>query len=310
MKRNIKNIFAILIALLVIGSCNDKKYVLGDLTPPSNIVITTAIAGIDATHPNGDGSGLVTITITADNALSYKVDYGTSSTINLVYLPTGSITKKYTTLGTNTYRITAVVYGKGGTSSTLTKDITVRSDFNPDPTIVSNLTGGTSKSWSVDPSVAGQFGVGPWSATSTGPEWWAAAVNEKVACCNCFYTAQFKFTKNSNGTYSIAVSTPDGAFTKTGSLTNLPGIPASGSEGCYGYGGGTGSFSFVPSSSGIPALTPSTQTSILLAGNTTFIGYGALQSEYEILSISATAMYLRVQGTETGNAWYIKLKAL
>jgi hypothetical protein len=310
MKRNIKNLFAILIALLVMGSCNDKKYVLGDLTPPSNIVITTAIAGLDATHPNGDGSGNVTITITADNALSYKVDYGTSSTINLVYLPTGSITKKYTTLGINTYRITAVVYGKGGTSSTLTKDITVRSDFNPDPTIVSNLTGGTSKSWSVDPSVPGQMGVGPWSVTSTGPDWWAAAVNEKVACCNCFYTAQFKFTKNSNGTYSIAVSTPDGAFTKTGSLTNLPGIPASGAEACYSYGGGTGSFSFVPSSSGIPALTPSTQTSILLAGNTTFIGYGALQSEYEILSISATAMYLRVQGTETGNAWYLKLKAL
>ena len=35
-----------------------------------------------------------------------------------------------------------------------------------------------------------------------------------------------------------------------------------------------------------------------------------IKKEYEILSISATAMYLRVQGTETGNAWYLKLKAL
>jgi hypothetical protein len=48
----------------------------------------------------------------------------------------------------------------------------------------------------------------------------------------------------------------------------------------------------------------------LLAGTNTFIGYGSLQKEYEILSVTATAMYLRVQGTETGNAWYLKLKAL
>ena len=89
----------------------------------------------------------------------------------------------------------------------------------------------------------------------------------------------------------------------------LPGIPATGDEGCYSYGGGTSAFSLIPSSTGI-ASSISTQTSIELAGNTTFIGYGATLKEYEILSISPTAMYLRVQGTETGNAWYIKLKAL
>lgn len=311
MKKNIKHLFGVFILLLVISSCNDKKYTLGDLTAPSNIVIQTLIAGVDATHPNGDGSGNVTITITADNALSYKVDYGTSPAISLVYLPTGSITKKYTTLGLNTYRITAVVYGKGGTSSTLTKDITVQSNFIPDPAIVANLTGGSSKTWFVDPSLPAQFGVGPWSNSSVGPDWWAAAVNEKVSCCNCFYTAHFKFTKNtSTNTYSLQVTTPDGAFTKTGSLTNLPGIPASGGEACYSYGGGTSAFSFIPATTGLPASTPSTQTSILLSGNTTFIGYGSLQSEYEIMSITPTYMYLRVQGTETGNAWYIKLSAM
>jgi hypothetical protein len=31
--------------------------------------------------------------------------------------------------------------------------------------------------------------------------------------------------------------------------------------------------------------------------------------EYEIMSISATTLKLRVQGTETGNAWYLTLKA-
>lgn len=311
MKKNIKQLFSIFILLLLINSCKEKDYVLGDLTAPQNLVITAVLAGQDATHPNGDGSGNVTLSITANNALAYYIDYGTGSTISLVNLPAGTITKKFTKLGVNTYRITAVVNGKGGTSSTITKDITVRCDFTPDPSIVSNLTGGSSKSWAVDPSVPGQFGVGPWSNSSITPEWWSAAVNEKVSCCNCFYSAHFTFTKNSNGTYTLAVTTPDGEFGKGGNLTNLPGIGGSAStEACYVYGGGTGAFSFIPASTGLAASTPSTQTSILLGSNTTFIGYGSLQSEYEIMVLTPTYMYLRVQGTETGNAWYLKLKSL
>lgn len=311
MKQNIKYFVSIVVLLLIFSSCKQKEYALGDLSAPANLVITTVIVGQDATHPNGDGSGDVKITISADNALSYKVDYDANTAVDLVYLPTGSVTKKYTSLGLNTYRITAVAYGKGGTSSTVTKDISVRSDFTPDPAIITNLTGGTSKTWVVDKSVAGHLGVGPWSNTSLTPEWWAASINEKVACCNCFYTATFTFTKVvASGTYTLAVASPDGAFTKTGGNASIPGIPATGDEGCYSYGGGSTAFSFIPASTAIPASTPSTKTSILLGGTTTFIGYGSLQKEYEILVSTATYLYLRVQGTETGNAWYLKLKAL
>lgn len=306
----IKHLLGIFTLLLTISSCVKNDYSLGDLTAPLNVVINTEIAGQDAAHPNGDGSGNVKITITAVNGLSYKVDYDANDPVNLVYLPAGTITKKYTTLGLNTYRITAVAYGKGGTSSTITKDITVRSDFTVAPEIVSNLTNGTSRTWVVDKSVAGHLGVGPWTG-AVSPVWWAAAPNEKAASANCFYTATFTFTKvTATNTYSLKVASPDGAFTKTGSLTTLPGIPSSGGEACYSYGGGTSNFSFIPASTAIPASTPSTQTSILLAGNTTYIGYGAVQKEYEIMVLTPTYMYLRVQGTETGNAWYLKLKAL
>lgn len=306
----LKYFSAIIALLLIVSSCKKKEYSLGDLGAPSDVVITTEIVGQDATHPNGDGSGDVKITVSAKNALSYKIDYDANTPVDLVFLPTGSTTRKYTTLGTNTYRLTAVAYGKGGTSSTITKDIIVRSDFTPDPTLVANLTGGTSKTWIVEKEVAGHFGVGPWSTTSVTPEWYAAAPFEKAGCCNCFYTATFTFAKvAATGTYTLQVATPDGAFTKTGGLAGgLPGIPASGAEGCYSYGGGTSDFTFVPSSSGIAATAPSTKTAMLLAGNNTFIAYGAQLKEYEILTISATKMYLRVQGTETGNAWYLKLR--
>ncbi len=311
MKRIFKDLVGVFVVFITLYSCENKNYSLGDLTAPSNIVISTEIVGATTATPNGDGSGDVKITVTADNALSYKVDYDANTPLDLVFLPTGSVTKKYTNVGLNTYRITAVVYGKGGTSSTVTKDISVRSDFRPDPSIVSNLTGGTSKTWVVDKSSPGHFGVGPWSDSSFRPEWWAAGVNEKVASANCFYTSTFTFAKDATtGNFTLQVTCPDGAFTKTGSLTTLPGIPGSGAEGCYSYSGGTGAFSFIPSSTGVPASAPSTKTAIMLSGNATFIGYGATQKEYEIMVISPTYLYLRVQGTETGNAWYMKLKAI
>lgn len=284
---------------------------MGDLTAPSDIIINATIVGQDATHPDGDGSGDVDIKLSGKNVLAYYIDYNAADGVSPELITTGETTKKYTSIGVNKYRITVVAYGKGASATTVTKDIQVRSDFTPDAEIVDDLVGTGSKTWSVNKDVPAHFGVGPWTTTSVTPEWWSAAPNEKVSCCNCFYTATFTFSKDAaSGTYSLKVATPTGAFTKTGALAGgLPGIPASGDEGCYDYAGGTSTFSFVPSSSGIAASTPSTKTAILLAGNNTYIGYGAVQKEYEILSITPTSMKLRVRGTETGNAWYLTLKA-
>lgn len=310
MTLKLKYFTATLALLVLITSCKKKEYSLGSLDAPAEVVINTEIVGQDATHPNGDGSGDVNISITGKNALSYKIDYDASDAVDLVFIPTGSVTKKYTKLGLNTYKITAVAYGKGGTATTITKDVSVQSNFTPDPAIVEHLTGGASKTWGVDKDIPAHFGVGPWENTSVTPAWWSAGVNEKVGCCNCFYTTKFTFTKAASA-FTLKVESPDGAFTKTGALAGgLPGIPGSGDEGCYSYAGGVSGFSFVPSGSGIAASTPSTKTAILLAGNNTFIGYGALLKEYEILAITETTLYLRIQGTETGNAWYLKLKAL
>lgn len=305
MKATIKYSLGIAVLLLaVVIGCTTEEYSMGSLDAPKNVALNVSLAGQNEDNPYGDGSGDVTVSASADNALGWKIDFGTGS--GLVPF-TGTVTKKYTTLGTNSYTITVVAYGEGGAATTVTKDIMVKSLFNPDPKIVSDLTGDDSKTWVVDKSVPGHFGVGPWDPTSTSPVWWAAGVNEKVNCCNCFYTATFTFIKNGENDFSLDVNTPDGAFTKTGALTNLPGIPDSGDEACYDYGGGSSSFSFVPSSSGISASTPSTQTSIEIADNSAFIGYGALQNTYEILEIEEDYLYLRVQGTETGNAWYLKL---
>lgn len=307
MKTNIKYILGLfLVFVLTLSSCTQETYTLGDLESPANVVVTATIVGKDATHPNGDGSGNVTFKVTGDNALGYTINYDTVGGDNFVSIPnTGSVTYKYTNIGLHTYRVTVVAAGKGGSKSNQILDVAVNFVYDVDATIVTNLTNNTSKKWVVDGSVSGHFGLGPYSGSVT-PEWYSASPNSKDAC---FYSASFTFAKvATTGAFTLTVASPDGIFTKTGALAGgLPGIPATGDEGCYPYAGGTSSFSFLPASSGIAATVPSTQVAIQLAGVNTFIGYGATAKQYEILTISSTSMYLRVKGTETEFAWYLKL---
>ena len=295
--------FAFFLSLI---SCSEPEYELGDLSAPKNVVVETELVGQSDANPYGDGSGEVVVTVTADNAIAYKIDYGATANLNLVPF-SGQTTRKYTKTGVNTYTLTIVAYGPGGTATNLAHDVTVESVFTPEEEIVVALTGDGSKTWVVDKATAGHFGVGPWSDGSVWPEWWSAGVDEKVGSADCFYSATFTFIQAGENEFLLDVDTPDGAFTKTGDLTSLPGIPGSGEEGCYDYGGGSSGFSFAPASTGIPPSAPSTKTSIVLEGNETFIGYGAVQKEYEILEVTPDVLYLRVQGTETGNAWYIRL---
>lgn len=307
-----KHIFKTLLGagaiMLAFSSCKQDTFEMGEMTAPSDLVLNVTVVGKDAAHPNGDSTGNVKVNLTGKNGISYRVDWDASNGEDFEVLPAGNTsTHRYTKNGLYTYTITGKAYGKGGlNTTTVTQTVTVYTKFEPAPSLVTNLTNDADKTWNVDKSVAGHMGVGPW-AGSSGPDWWSAGVNEKVACCNCFYTASYKFTKVGNG-YTLQATTPDGAFTKTGALTTLPGIPGSGGEACYTYGGGTSAFELAPASSGI-AATNSTQTVIKLSGVNTFIGYGAVQKEYEILNITPTTMYLRVRGTEPDNAWYLKLKA-
>ena len=157
MNRNILYALSSVIAiLLVFGSCSEPDYELGALTAPANVTVTTEVVGQDEEHPFGDGSGEVKITVDADNALAYKIDFGASPTLNLVPF-NGEITRKYTSTGTNDYKIIVIAYGEGGTATNVTKTITVRSDFTPDAEIVTALTGDASKTWTVAGSTQGHF---------------------------------------------------------------------------------------------------------------------------------------------------------
>lgn len=322
MKTNIKYIRSFIIVLLfILSSCSQEDYKLGGLTSPTNVAIDAEIVGKSATNPNGDGSGTVNFTISGVGVIGYKIDYGTTAVLKnpadltelkLVTVIGGVSTKKFDAprgqSGVYKFRITLVAYGKGGTLVNVIKDISLRTDFVVPAPIIASLTNGTSKTWVVDKSVPGHFGVGPWNGFNI---WWNAAVDEKVQNGNCLYTASYKFTKLANGTLTVQITTPDGVFAN-GSWTKLP---ISGSdETCYPYAGATRALTFGTSVSGIP-MPPdssnglsSTTVEMTVDGNDGFIGYGSCSNTYEILSITDTAIYLRSRGIQDTNAWYLKLK--
>jgi len=130
-KINIRYVFSLFVVFsLALTSCQEEKYSLGDLNAPTNVKIITDVVGQNTANPNGDGSGDVKISVTGDNAIAYKIGYNDvtdlTSPVTLSSLTGSEVTKKFTTLGVHTYRITVVAYGAGGSSTNVTKEVTVK----------------------------------------------------------------------------------------------------------------------------------------------------------------------------------------
>lgn len=129
MKPSIKFNFGIFFLLLfVVAGCSEDNYSLGDLTAPNNVVITAVIVGKDAANPDGDGSGKVNFTVSGNNILGAKIDYNNTDPNDWVILPNSnkvSATFKTETAGVNTYTVTLIASGVGGTSTTVTTTVTV-----------------------------------------------------------------------------------------------------------------------------------------------------------------------------------------
>lgn len=290
-------------------SCeSDKEYTLGELKAPSDIQIVAMIAGQDEGNPFGDGSGDVTFHVSAKNAVAYGIDFDQNDGINMMAMPGGVITRKYTKIGVEDYTVNVIAYGAGGTSSNAMTDVTVKFVYEVDPAIVTDLTNNASKTWAINPKIPGHYGVGPWNEADgdiTTPGWWSAPIDAKVGEADCMYSSTFTFGYDEGtNSYTLNVANPEGAFTKTGVATSLPTIPGSGDEGCYDYAGGSSTFSFIPSSSPLDESV-STKVAILPDGTETYVASGSMVREYEILELTADKLYIRAHGQgEPWLAWY------
>ncbi len=167
-----KTIFLVFAILLM--SCEENNYEFGDIVAPSDLQVTADIQGLDTDNPYGDGTGKVSLTASASNAITYKFIYSGKEEM----APSGELEVSFSTVGINTYDITVQAYGTAGTSSTETIQIEVLATYEPPEDLLEMLYGDGEKTWRVKAESGGHFGVGP--ADGTSADWWSANAYDKA----------------------------------------------------------------------------------------------------------------------------------
>jgi hypothetical protein len=303
MKKIIINTISIFILLLMVN-CSKDDFTFGSLQAPTNLQVGVELIGKTAANPNGDGSGKVKFTATADDAISYKFVFpdGTSSNA-----PSGILDKLFTKVGLNSYTVIVIASGTGGVSTNSTVEVKVQSNFE-DAEAVKLLTGGTTKKWYISASEPAHLGVGQNDGDATKnyfPNFYDAKPFEKAT--TCFYDNVLTFSldgdvlkyKLDNGGSTFFHNSYLSEFGGTGSV-----------DACLSYNtGGLKTVALSPSESVVmsnPDRLTQTRGTVMNFSDGGFMGYYVGQSSYEILSITDNRMAVRfVQANNTRNAWYM-----
>lgn len=299
--------FVFLFALLLAISCQKDDYSFGAINAPTNLEVTAEIVGKTADAPFGDGSGLVKLTSTAGNAISYKYVFSDGTSENA---PSGVFTKRFTKTGVNTYTVTVVSTGKGGVSTTSTIEVEVLSDFS-DHEAVEFLTGGTSKKWYWSASEPGHLGVGQNDGDATKnyyPNHYQAGAFEKANApsSSCLYENVLTFSLDGE-TLKFQLDNGGATFFNK-AFGSVAGV-ALGEDTCVPYDvSAVKTVSLSPSESVVtknPDHATQTRGTMLNFSDGGFMGYYIGQSSYEIISITANRMVVRaVMGGDASLAWY------
>ena len=88
---------------------------------PSNLVVEVEVVGATAANPNGDGSGEINLSFSAENANRYKISFGNGETLETT---SENISYTYVGQGTNTYQIHVSAY-KAEKFVTSSKSVTI-----------------------------------------------------------------------------------------------------------------------------------------------------------------------------------------
>ncbi|NJB85865.1 hypothetical protein GGR26_001633 [Lewinella marina] len=301
--------FQYLLLLLALGltACNQEEYAFGDIRAPRNLQIEATVVGQTADTPNGDGSGVVIFTATAEDAITYKFVFsdGTQEVA-----PSGQLTKRFTQVGVQNYEVTVVASGTGGVATTATTEVTVESTFS-DAEALRLLTGDGTKTWYWAADEPGQLGVGQNDGDATKnyfANYYQAAPFEKDGAgeSQCLYEDELVFSRQGDQLYyelnNFGLTYFNAAYQDV----------AGGSQGydfCYEFDvkDEPQLVTLSPSESvvaanGIPGQTRGTVLNFTDGG---FMSYYIGTSRYEILSLTENRLVVRaVQGNNAGLAWY------
>jgi hypothetical protein len=158
--KNIKYKLGIFLSFaIILSSCQDDNFEVGDLTAPSNIDIKVLYADGDSfiTNGPGDGTGVVKFEASADNAISYQFVYNNITTP----APAGRQSIIFTSLGLIKYAVSVIAFGTGGISTSKTIEVEVLSTYAPPADLLTMLTSNTSRVWRIENEASNHFGLGP-----------------------------------------------------------------------------------------------------------------------------------------------------
>jgi hypothetical protein len=285
--------------LAFISGCKKDEYSFGTLKTPTNVTLTPTLVGATATAIYGDSTGRVNFLAKATDALQYKIDYGDGTSLQIS--DTGVFKHQYNNAlkGLYDYIVTINAIGTGGSTSTLSKKISVYTSHQIPVDIITALTNNSTRTWVTDKNATGHFGVGP--NTEFAPIWYAAAPNTREACA---YDDEITFSTDGSGRIFINVDNKGASFI-IGAATSFYGL--SGGDNCYSIAtSGVKLLGFAQATSG---STPANSTGeqFTVPGNG-IINFATGSKTYEILAASDTKLFLRNIGAD-GNSWYQKLIA-
>lgn len=125
-KIQLKSILGRLLLLSLFISCSSSDDSASNPTPveiiPTDIEMIIDITGVDASNPDGDGSGQISVQVTANNAVRYGVKFGND---DIIESPNGIESYVFTQTGTNNYVISVFAYSSTDNSISTFETITV-----------------------------------------------------------------------------------------------------------------------------------------------------------------------------------------
>ena len=336
MKTFKKIIGLFILSIFLFTSCQDEDQEFGALKAPSNITLNYEVLGQDADNPNGDGSGIVNFSATADDAITYIYSFGDNT--DNASAPSGNSSHRFTRTGLSSYNVTVTASGLGGVTSSKSINIEVFSAFDDieaksflsgapisqdsDGVDVINISSPATKVWYLDDSKTGHLGVGPSLAFDIQiygapreyyyPSFFSAAPG--TFCGNdgdCFCDDELIFTLNPDGSMNYLLDNKGTTFFNGNAAHQAIAGGAGGGDACLDFDTSTVSnVSFAPGSEDWSLVAdPSfesrgTQMNFSDSG---FMSYYVGSSSYEIIEITETELYVRTLDAADPNlAWYHK----
>ncbi|MDO5969189.1 PKD domain-containing protein [Flavivirga aquimarina] len=309
--KNLKYNFGIFATIiLLLNSCQDDEGTFGDIIAPSNVTISAEIVGVDASNPNGDGTGFVNFTATSNDAITYRYNFGDNTDIEVA--SSGEVTHRFTQTGTNTYTVTVMASGRGGITTTTSINVDVFSSFE-DQEAKDFLSGGAgaSKTWYWAADKTGNIGLGPNTVQADNSHTYSAwfTSNAWHADKLCMYDAEFVFTQSADGNLTFEQLT-DIAYTP-GDFAASIGVDG---DSCHGLDvapslDGVKNVSFSPSSSiaTIDGVDPTYRGTTITFSDNGFMSWYVNVSEIEIIEITDTTLYVRMTDSSNSDlAWYCR----